>query len=311
MPNPRAVPRVLHRLHFPLLLLLLCLSLSGCTPTTSSRRPSFGRTICAKLLLSAASFTATVFPTHPAWAATQYQDTTLRDQLKVIQALQVDTQKSKLDAQQEASSQAALSREGGELVLAHGVISLIPPVGTDTTAYPLGFASARDLDAALGGDKASLILTTVGRTGPPLAARRLALKGLEFPYVFDVTTADLLFPYNREIWESSKLSKDSVAVTAILDDDGLLVTPSSSSRFGFALADIKPSPSFQTRSPPSETDSDAPQRSTPPSAGVPTTLLRTEAIIQINLRGSDKAYTPEEQDLLGRIDRELAGREAR
>ena len=244
----------------------------------------------------------------PAMAFTP--DTTLQDQLKVLQALQVETQKSN----KARSPQERMTAATGPAALVHGVISLVPPGGVDTT-YPLGLAAARDLDPALGGDKATLILTAVGLEGPPLAARKLKLADLAFPLTFEITTADLLFPYNAQIWEQSKLSMCSIAVTAVLDDDGLLATPSAAARFGFALADPKPSPTYQsvTKRASDTLLDDGPVSATglkkkdKSERNLPV-YLRTEANIGVNFKSDGKPYSAEELDMLSRIDRDLAGR---
>ena len=64
----------------------------------------------------------------------------------------------------------------------------------DPSRYPLGFADAVSLDPLYDNDKAALILTAVGRSGPPVAAKRYQLKTVQFPLVFEMTTEDLLFP---------------------------------------------------------------------------------------------------------------------
>ena len=57
-----------------------------------------------------------------------------------------------------------------------------------------------------------------------LIAKSLKLSNLQFPVPFQLTTDDLIFPYNADIWRQSPLSKDTIAVTAILDSDGKLST---------------------------------------------------------------------------------------
>lgn len=97
-------------------------------------------------------------------------------------------------------------------------------------------------------DTATLFVLAVGREGPPLAATKFKLKGLEFPVVFELTTdgkkweriekelnlflayysliilipfyyfrwTDLLFPYTADAYQKSNNAKDTIAVTTIL-----------------------------------------------------------------------------------------------
>jgi hypothetical protein len=74
------------------------------------------------------------------------------------------------------------------------------------------------------------------------------------------------------------MSKDSISVTCILETDGRLVTPSTSDRFGFAISDpITVSGEFQ----------------------------RTEAKVTISMKSDGRSYTPEELELLNKLDSEL------
>lgn len=234
-------------------------------------------------------------------------DTSLRDQLRVLQVLQVDDQNRKLQAGEE-DSKSKKNFEAGEVVLVHGTVSLIPPVGVDTTQYPLGYSRARDLEASLSANKACLILTAVGREGPPLAAKKYnQLDDLEFPLVFDITTKNLIFPYTKEAYLKSKVGEDSLAVTAVLDEDCLLTTNSATSHFGFALSDPKPVTSFKTINREDLLLEDGPisatgLAATPKSDG----LLRTQANVAVRLKSDGKQYNDEETDMLSRIDRELS-----
>ena len=154
--------------------------------------------------------------------------------------------------------------------------------GVDASLYPLGFPEASELDLAFANDEATMVITAVGREGPPVAAKRMKLKGLQFPMMFELTTSDLIFPYTAKAWENSPLSKDSIAVTCILDTDGQLITPSAFDRFGFAI-------------------------SAPAVLG--DLSQRTEAKVNINLKSDGHKYTVEELDLLSRVDNYLAGLE--
>lgn len=235
-------------------------------------------------------------------------DTTLQDQLKVLQVLQVEDQQKKLKEQEQKS--LAAERTKDQVVIVHGTVSLIPPVGVDTTQYPLGFQQARDLDPSFGDNNACLLLTAVGREGPPLAAQKVPKLGsLKFPLVFDLTTDDLIFPYNRAIFEKSKMARDSVGVTAILDSDCVLATPSATSRFGFALSDVKAYDTFQNIDRKNAVLEDGPSSATgltatPKADG----FLRTTADIRVVYKSDGKDYSKEDEEMMARIDRELSSR---
>jgi hypothetical protein len=206
-------------------------------------------------------------------------DNTFQEQLKVIQALQVEQQKIKV---QNALSKVDMNR-GNEDVIAKGSVMIAATMyGVDASLYPLGFPEASELDPAFANDEATMVITAVGREGPPVAARRLKLKGLQFPMSFELTTADLIFPYNAKSWQSSPLSKDSIAVTCILDTDGQLITPNALDRFGFAIS----SPAVL---------GDLNQRS--------------EAKVSINLKSDGHKYSGDELELLSRVDNFLVGLE--
>lgn len=206
----------------------------------------------------------------PVFAAEQ----SLQEQLKVIQALQVQDQEKSFENQASQVLNKGATYAAGELI-ARGIIKLVPS-GGETAQFPLGLPNAATLDAAFDNDESMLFLTAIGREGPPVAAKKYKLKELEFPFVFEITTAELLFPYTPDAWLKSSLSADINAVTCILDVDGQLVTPSPSDRFGFAL-------------------------SNPTNLGG--TFQRTEAKLDISLKSDGRPYTPEEAELLGRVDR--------
>lgn len=176
-------------------------------------------------------------------------------------------------------SPSAVSKD----VIAKGTVMIAATMyGVDASLYPLGFPEASELDLAFANDEATMVITAVGREGPPVAAKRMKLKGLQFPMMFELTTSDLIFPYTAKAWENSPLSKDSIAVTCILDTDGQLITPSAFDRFGFAI-------------------------SAPAVLG--DLSQRTEAKVNINLKSDGHKYTVEELDLLSRVDNYLAGLE--
>jgi len=160
----------------------------------------------------------------------------MRDQLRIIQSKKVEEQTSRLREERKKEKD-----DENKLVVARGIIALaaVGGSGVDPSLYPLGYdnASLLDEDAFSNADSA-LVLTAVGKDGPPVAAKRIALKDLKFPLLFELTSDDLIFPFNRDVYLGQKtLSQGYISVAAILDTDGKLVTPSPSNRFGFAISD--------------------------------------------------------------------------
>jgi hypothetical protein len=103
--------------------------------------------------------------------------------------------------------------ETTQYLIAKGIVSLSTSgTGVDPSRYPLGFADAVSLDPLYDNDKAALILTAVGRSGPPVAAKRYQLKTVQFPLVFEMTTEDLLFPVSIAFYSSIVLLVD-VSIT--------------------------------------------------------------------------------------------------
>ena len=72
----------------------------------------------------------------------------------------------------------------------------------------------------------------------PVAAKRMSLTDITFPYAFELNSDDLVFPYTPEAYLASENRKDSVALTVILSPDGLLAsTEGVRERIGFALSE--------------------------------------------------------------------------
>lgn len=259
----------------------------------------------------------------------------IQDQIKVIQALQVEKQ---IDSVQKQKKMQLSAVAKGSEVIASGIIALPPPPGSgiDPSQYPLGFSKAGMVDNRFDDKKASLIITAVPRNGPPFAAKIIRdLSSRSFPLAFSITSEDLLFPYTAEAWASSQYSKDSIAITAILDDDGLLETPGESTRFGFAIAQVTKKTqneikdgilnsgagvgegaTFVTNA---KTGKPAVEEVDLPSAdaykkSVDTSLtpvMRREAKISISLRaegGIGNQYSEDEVDLLRSLDKQLRSR---
>lgn len=206
-------------------------------------------------------------------------EASLLEQLKVVQALQVEQQRSRVSEAREEELVRESGYERGRLI-ARGLVSL-PSPGTSSPDFPLGYTEASTLDPVFRSEEARLILTAVGKQGPPVAAKKYPLREVSFPFVFEITTDDLLFPYNAKIWESSPLSESSISVTCVLEPDGKLVTPEPQARFGFAISDP-----IKTKSPQD-------------------VFMRTDAKVSINLRSDGRPYSEAEVEMLSRVDSEL------
>lgn len=218
-------------------------------------------------------------------AAADSQSGSLENQLKVVQALQLSKQKEDVQQADSKAMSSELLMEEGQLV-ARGVIQLTSK-DWNKEALPLGYSNSLDIDGAYSAESGSLIVLAVGREGgTPLAAHRYELnpkKGekLKFPHVFQVTTDDLIFPYNKEAWLSSRNRADTIAVSAFLTPDYRLAIPNESVRVGFGLSD---------------------------PITVAGKLTRSSANINVQEKLDPKLYTEEEVSVLSNIDTSLANR---
>lgn len=197
----------------------------------------------------------------------------LVDQLQELQSVNVEKQKADLERQETEMMTKELQYPPGKLI-ARGIITLSTD-GLRATEFPYGLESASLIDSDFGNDDAALFILAVGREGPPVAAKKIKLASLTFPLVFEITTDDLLFPYTPEAWEESSLSKDSVAVTAIMNSQGKLSIPNAVQRIGFAISE----PTV--------------------FAGTP---QRTSASISVASKIDTRLYTTEELGILSGID---------
>lgn len=72
---------------------------------------------------------------------------------------------------------------------------------------------------------------------PPLSASdRIKLQGLEFPYTFDLTYDNLLFPLTKEAWEKDNRAFDDLGISALLDLDGKFSTANENDLLGFGIS---------------------------------------------------------------------------
>lgn len=168
---------------------------------------------------------------------------TLKDQLNDIQKEKVDIQKAMKDADEQAALTRQLTYPEGRLI-ARGFVSLEVKPGAE-----LGYYTASELDPVYGtSEDSSLFILGVGRDGPPLAARRFKLNDIKFPFTFELTTDDLLFPYNEDAWLKSDVRKDSIATTALISTGSSISKPTQTERYGFGLSDPVMFAGQQTRS---------------------------------------------------------------
>jgi hypothetical protein len=216
-------------------------------------------------------------------ASSPAQDSVLQDQLKSIQKNQIDAQLERLNS--ERLSDSSLKKDFlSRSQIGKGVATIVTSsLNTDTTnidvsQYPLGIVDALTLNEYFDKDKSVLIITAVGRDGPPLAAKKYKVANIRFPFFFELTTNDLLFPYNTEVWATSPLSSDAISLACILDTDGVLSSPSQFDRFGFAISD------------PIVKDD---------------VVTRREAQVNIQFPTDGRPYEKSEIELLKRIDSEL------
>lgn len=242
------------------------------------------------------TFTALLPPPEPCFALSRsgeiiYRDDddgeetkqqSLKEQLKAVQALQLQEQVRVVKQAKRGKETEALDFNDVDMIV-KGVVT-IRADGASAVDYPLGYPDASSVDEAFGDKQSYLYITVVGKNGPPVAAKRFRLNAVKFPFEFRVSTDDLLFPYTRDTWLKSPLSKGPVACTAVIDKDGVLATSSDIDRFGFAISD-----------PVNKDD----------------TFSRTLANVDINLKSDGKPYSQSDLEILSRVDSEIERLEKR
>jgi len=65
---------------------------------------------------------------------------------------------------------------------------------------------------------------------------RIKLQGLEFPYTFELTFNNLLFPLTKETWEKDNRAFDDLGISALLDLDGKFSTANENDLLGFGIS---------------------------------------------------------------------------
>ena len=98
------------------------------------------------------------------------KDDTLKDQLQVIQALQVDNQVVQTKKKMKSLNNIVKNNKDKVDVIIRGIVALPPPSGSgiDPSRFPLGFNKAEELDSLFSSHEGRLIITAVGRRGPPV-----------------------------------------------------------------------------------------------------------------------------------------------
>ena len=85
----------------------------------------------------------------------------------------------------------------------------------------------------------SFLRTTHSRALPPpfvSLSDRIKLQGLEFPYTFELTFNNLLFPLTKETWEKDNRAFDDLGISALLDLDGKFSTANENDLLGFGIS---------------------------------------------------------------------------
>lgn len=187
--------------------------------------------------ISAAVLSSTLF-LSPCITIAEDDISGFQSQLQILRQQKNEEQKNMKELNEQALMTKELLYPEGK-VISRGIVYLTPKknnIEFDKINFPYGLMRASEIDEELNNDRATIFVLAVGREGPPVAARKYSLKDLSFPFVFEITTDDLFFPYTPEAWSSSPNSKDSVAVSAVISTDEFLATPSFNEWVGFGLS---------------------------------------------------------------------------
>ena len=223
-----------------------------------------------------------VLSTVPQHALAADDPGSFANQLKLVQAQQVQGQQQRYETLELEALNRELLWPGGRLI-ARGA-ALLMPQGVDPSAFPYGVSNLNALDPAFSTDEATLFILGVGREDlTPIAAKTIPAKDLTFPLIFELETSDLIFPYTPDAWTASDKSKDSIAVTCILSPGRKLATAPIANNVlnlvGFAVSE---------------------------PVNIAGTFQRSTARVFINGRIDSSMYSKEELDILAKIDSSLA-----
>ena len=208
----------------------------------------------------------------------------LQEQLERIQDSKAKLQKSILEAKEMESIGRQLKYEDGKLIAKGSIILSTENLNNvNKKDFPLGFDSPSAYSDEFNKGTPTLFILGVGREGPPLAAKRYQIQDITFPFVFELTTDDLLFPYTPEAWKSSSNSLDTIAVTAIITPTAALAEPNPITLLMFGFSE---------------------------PVTIAGKLTRSAAQLSANIQNkvNTKLYTDEEKGLLMNVDKELEKR---
>eukprot|EP01039_Chlorochromonas_danica_P009196 gene9196-10156_t len=161
----------------------------------------------------------------------------LQAQLQELRMSSIGLQKALLEKQDENLIAQELLYPEGKLV-GRGAVYLDADE-RNRLLYPYGFQKASDIDALYDSEDASLFVLALGRQPPPFAAKRFPLRDLTFPFVFELTSDDLLPPQTPETFKTSSTIQDTITFTTLITPSRYLSNPTGHERFAFGMTDPK------------------------------------------------------------------------
>eukprot|EP00904_Undaria_pinnatifida_P009462 jgi/Undpi1/5646/HiC_scaffold_2.g00921.m1 len=139
-----------------------------------------------------------------------------------------DLQKSRLKDEQQKELQGDVKMAEGDLI-ARVLVSIKADLyelgAPDVTGFP-----------GVDTDDARLIVAAFGKDGPPVAAKRLTVKGRQFPVTVELTVDDLAFPLTKEAWRLDSRSTEDIGLAVEIDPDGKAATLDSESLTGYGVS---------------------------------------------------------------------------
>ncbi|CAM9642442.1 unnamed protein product [Ectocarpus sp. 12 AP-2014] len=139
-----------------------------------------------------------------------------------------DMQRKRLKDESQEQLQGDVTMQEGDLI-ARVLVSIKQDLydlgAPDTTGFP-----------AVDTDEARLIVAAFGKDGPPVAAKRLAVKGRQFPVTIELTADDLAFPLTKDAWRLDSRSKEDIGLAVEIDPDGRAATLDSESLTGYGVS---------------------------------------------------------------------------
>eukprot|EP00752_Nemacystus_decipiens_P001913 g1842.t2 len=139
-----------------------------------------------------------------------------------------DMQKKRLKDEAQKELQGDIKMQEGDLI-ARVLVSIKQDLydlgAPDTSGFP-----------AIDTDDARLIVAAFGKDGPPVAAKRLTVKGRQFPVTVELTVDDLAFPLTKDAWRLDARSKEDIGLAVEIDPDGKAATLDSESLTGYGVS---------------------------------------------------------------------------